>query len=140
MPSALKKEFPELDFGKLAQYYEKGNGIEGEFILSWDDIENFYQELEHENKREILKLIKQMREYGFDKTLRAGQSLYTMILSRSRRHGLRDNQDSISFSFDYIKSKMEVRTRQGQKFEFSKIEYNDTIDKLLRTIELEEID
>lgn len=140
MPSALKKEFPELAFDKLAKYYEKGNGIEGEFILSWDDIENFYQELEHENKREILKLIKQMREYGFDKTLRAGQSLYTMIISRSRRHGLRDNQNSISCSFDYIKSRMEVRTRQGEKFEFSKIEYNDTIDKLLRAIELEEID
>jgi len=35
---------------------------------------------------------------------------------------------------------MEVRTRQGEKFEFSKIKYNDTIDKLLRSIELEEID
>lgn len=140
MPSTLKEEFPELDFGKLAEYYEKGNGIEGEFILSWDEIENFYQELELEKKREILNLIKQIRERGFDKTLRAGQSLYTMILSRSRRHGLKDNQNSISFSFDYIKSKMEVRTKQGQKFEFSKIEYNDTIDKLLRTIELEEID
>lgn len=140
MPSALKKEFPELAFNKLAEYYEKGNGIEGEFILSWDYIENFYQELELEKKIEILKLIKQMREQGFDKTLRAGQSLYTMILSRSRRHGLRDNQNSISFSFDYIKSRMEVRTRQGEKFEFSKIEYNDTIDKLLRSIELEKID
>lgn len=140
MPSTLREEFPELDFGKLAEYYEKDNGIEGEFILSWNNIENFYQELELEKRQEILKFIKQMRAHGFDKTLRAGQSLYKLILSRSRRHGLRNNQNSISFSFDYIASRMEVRISQGEKFEFSKIEYNDTIDKLLRTIELEEID
>ncbi|MES2592562.1 MAG: hypothetical protein V4608_11810 [Bacteroidota bacterium] len=140
MPSTLKVEFPEIDFGKLAEYYEKGNGIEGEFILSWDNIENFYRELELDKKPEILHLIKQMREKGFERTLRAGQSLYTFILSRSRRHGLRENQDSISFSFNYIKSAMEVQTRKGQKMAFDKIEYNDTIENLLKTIELESID
>lgn len=140
MPSTLKMEFSEIDFGKLAEYYEKGNGIEGEFILSWDNIENFYSELELDKKPEILHLIKQIREKGFERTLRAGQSLYTFILSRSRRHGLRENQDSISFSFNYIKSAMEVQTRKGQKITFDKIEYNDTIENLLKTIELESID
>jgi hypothetical protein len=81
-----------------------------------------------------------MRSKGFERTLRAGQSLYTLVLSRSRRHGLRENQNSISFSFDFIKSAMEVRTPIGEKFEFDKIEYNDTVEKLLRTIELENID
>ena len=140
MPSTLKETFPEIDFGKLAEYYEKGKGIEGEFILSWDNIEAFYRELNLDKKPEILQLIKQMRENGFERTLRAGQSLYTLILSRSRRHGLRENQNSISFSFKFIKSAMEVRTQKGERLEFDKIEYNETINKLLRTIELESID
>ena len=140
MPSTLKIVFPEIDFGKLAEYYEKGKGIEGEFILSWDNVENFYRELELDKKPEILNLIKQMREKGFERTLRAGQSLYTLVLSRSRRHGLRENQNSISFSFNFIKSAMEVRTQTGDKLEFDRIEYNDTIEKLLRTVELESID
>ncbi len=140
MPSTLKVEFPEIDFGRLADYYEKGNGIEGELILSWDNLENFYRELQIDKKPEILLLIKQMREKGFERTLRAGQSLYTLVLSRSRRHGLRENQNSISFSFNFIKSTMEVRSRTGDKLEFDKIEYNDTVEKLLRAIELESID
>jgi hypothetical protein len=140
VPSTLKKEFPEIEFGKLAEYYEKGNGIEGEFILSWDNIEDFYSEFELDKKNEILRLIKQIRAKGFEKTLRAGQSLYTLVLSRSRRHGLRANQDNISFSFNFIESAMEVRTRKGQKITFDKIEYNDTIENLLKTIELESID
>lgn len=140
IPSILKTEFPEIEFGKLAEYYEKGNGIEGEFIISWDNIENFYREIDLDKKPEILRLIKQMREKGFDRTLRAGQSLYTLILSRSHRHGLRENQDSISFSFNYIASAMEVRTKKGEKITFDRIEYNDTIENLLKTMEVESID
>ena len=140
MPSTLKMEFPEIVFGKLSEYYEKGNGIEGEFILSWDSVETFYREFDLDKKSEILQLMKQMRERGFERTLRAGQSLYTLILSRSRRHGLRENQNSISFSFNFIESAMEVRTPKGEKLEFDRIVYNDTIEKLLRTIERERID
>ncbi len=140
MPTTLRMEFPEVEFGKLAEYYEMGNGIEGEFILSWDSIEDFYRELNLDISSEILQLIRQMRDKGFEKTLRAGQSLYTLVLSRSRRHGLRPNQDSVSFSFHYIESAMEVWTRKGQKITFDKIEYNDTIENLLKTIELESID
>lgn len=140
MPSTLKKEFPEIEFGKLAEYYENGSAVEGEFMLSWDKIEDFYREIELDKKDEILRLIKHIRKKGFEKTLRAGQSLYTLVLSRSRRHGLRANQDNISFSFNFIESVMEVRTRKGQKITFDKIEYNDTIENLLKTIELESID
>lgn len=137
MPSHLKVIFPEIEFGKLADYYEKGNGIEGEFILSWDNIEAFYRKLNFDKKFEILELIRQIRSKGFERTLRAGQSLYTLILSRARRHGLRENQNSISFSFGSI---LKVQTQKGEKFEFDKIEYNKTIEKLLRMIEFESID
>ncbi len=138
--STLKMEFTGIDFGKLAEYYEQGRGIEGEFILSWDNIESFYREMNLDKKNEILQLIKEMRDKGFDSTLRAGQSLYTFILSRSRRHGLRENQDSVSFSFVSSNSAMEVQTQNGQYFIFDKIEYNNTIENILKTIELESID
>jgi len=140
MPSTLTCEFPEIKFGKLAQYYEQGNGVEGEYTMSWDSIEQFYNEIGLEKKDEILKLIRRMRSNGFDKTLRAGQSLYTLVLSRSRRHGLKENQNSISFTFNYIKSAMEVSMQNGEKLVFDKIEYTDAINNLLKSLELEPID
>ena len=140
MPSILKEIFPEIDFGILAEYYEKGNGIEGEFMLSWDEIETSYRQAHLDKKTEILQLVRQMRENGFDRTLRAGQSLYDLIVSRSRRHGLREGQNFVRFSFTYIESAMEIRTRKGEKFQFDKIEYNETINKLLLAIEAESID
>lgn len=139
MPSTLKLEFPEIDFGQLSEYYENGNGIEGEFMLSWDSIETFFSESELDGKVEILKLIRELRNRGFDKTLRAGQSLYTLVLSRSRRHGLREDQDSVSFLFGYADHGMEVRTRSGQILQFEKIAYNETVAELLKTFELESI-
>ena len=32
MPSTIKTLFPEIEFGILAEYYEKGEGIKGEFL------------------------------------------------------------------------------------------------------------
>ena len=140
MPSVMTNEFPEIEFGKLAEYYERGNGIEGEFVDSWENIEQFYKRSNLEKKAEILNLIRQMRTRGFDKTLRAGTSLYTLILSRSRRHGLKENQNSVSFDFIYIKSAMEVSMQSGEKLVLDKIEYTDDIDRLLRSLEHETID
>jgi hypothetical protein len=140
MPSVLAKEFPEVVFGKLAEFYEKGKGIEGEFLMSWDDIEEFYNTINLEQKKEIISLIKTMRNKGFDKTLRAGTSLYTLIISRSRRHGLRENQSNVSFTFNYIKSAMEVRPSGKDVLCFDKIEYNGSIEKLLKALEQVEID
>jgi len=140
MPSVLKVPFPEIEFGRIAEFYENGNGIEGEFILSWDTIETFYREGDLDTKAEVLRLIALMRAKGFDRTLRAGQSLYTLVVSRSRRHGLRQNQSSVSFSFNFIKCAMEVRASKGEKIEFDKIEYNDIIENLLMTIQQENVD
>ena len=63
-----------------------------EFQQSWDEIERFYREelLTKENWqwiRPILALLGQLREAGYDQVLRAGQSLYTLVLSRCREHG-----------------------------------------------------
>jgi hypothetical protein len=80
-----------------------------------------------------------MREkYG--KTLRAGQSLYSLIVSRSRRHGLRMDQLRITFHFG--NDRMEVYTNlDGEtRLSFPKIELTTEIDALLKQLEAREID
>jgi hypothetical protein len=141
MPLALKNEFAGIDFGRLADYYENGQGIEGEFLLSWNEVEQFYLSCSDLDKRhEILNLIKKMREKGFDKLLRAGTSLFTLVLSRSRRHGLKEGQNSIGFEFEYIANAMEIHVGKGEKMVFNRIEYNETIAQLLKDLCAEDID
>jgi hypothetical protein len=139
-PSVLKTAFTDVDFGKLVKYYEEGNGIEGEFMASWDDITQFYETIDIDQREQVGELIRVMRSKGFDKTLRAGTSLYSFILSRSRRHGLENEQHRIVFSFVFIKSKMEVRVFPGETVLYDTIEYNDAIDGWLKTLEQQPID
>jgi hypothetical protein len=99
LPSVLKTEFPWIELDKVARYYELGRKIEGEFIQSWDEIEKFYERMSLPQAAAIRALIATMRDKGYDQVLRAGQSLYTLILSRSRRHGLRATQPHVAFHF-----------------------------------------
>jgi hypothetical protein len=134
-PSVLSSIFTDIDFGELAEYFEKGNPFEGEFLKSWNGVEEFYKEVNLPIKPQIMQLIKTMREKGFDKTLRAGTSLYDLILSRSRRHGLSQEQAWVRFSFHYIKSVMEVRTSKKEVLTFDAVVYTDDIERILKTLE-----
>ena len=98
-PSVMRSDFPWLIIGELADYYENGNPIEGEFIRSWDSIEGFYREDWCKFSQPVLSMIHAMRSAGYDRRLRAGQSMWSMGLSRSRRHGLRSEQPSLWFDF-----------------------------------------
>jgi hypothetical protein len=40
----MRKDFPWLQIDELADYYEAGKPIEGEFIQSWNSIESFYRQ------------------------------------------------------------------------------------------------
>jgi hypothetical protein len=104
MPSEMRREFPSLSIGKLADYYEAGKPIEGEFIDSWDGIEEFFQWAWP--KPRALQFISDLRRAGYDRTFRAGQSLVALILSRSRRHGLRPEQPRICFQFSLSDNEM----------------------------------
>jgi hypothetical protein len=75
--------------------------VEGEFIDSWDQMEKFFSNpmFIKENSDEIIRFIKSLREKGYDHHFRAGQAMTLFLLSRSRRHGLREDQPSICFSF-----------------------------------------
>jgi hypothetical protein len=97
--SAMRKESPWLNFVELADYSENGNPMEGEFIQSWDRIEQFYDSVHFPVKALALPFIAELRRAGYDRKLRAGQSLFTFAVSRSRRHGLRAEQPYITFDF-----------------------------------------
>ncbi len=143
MPSTLKHEFPWLNTGKIAEYYEAGRGVEGEFILSWDSIEQYYQRFARLIPAvDILKMISQMREVGYDKTLRAGQSVFTLILSRSLRHGLRPNQPRLAFEFheNGMKAVYSDGINAEEELSCSSIEYTPQIDLLMKRLEAKDID
>jgi len=138
MPSALKERYPDLYLGVIAEYYEKGKGIEGEFLDSWDEMELFFDGQHHEDK--MVTLIRRMREKGFDHLLRAGQSLLTLVLSRSRRHGLRNEQPCLRISIgNDAPFTMTVRNSE-ESHTFEKAEYNDSLDHLLQDLAVRPID
>jgi hypothetical protein len=98
MPSAMRREFPGLALHPAAPYYEAGNPIEGEFLISWDLLETFFGRVKVDAPRR-LALIAALRAAGFDRKLRAGQSLTSMLLSRARNHGLADGQPFVRLEF-----------------------------------------
>jgi hypothetical protein len=130
--SSLSQDFNWIISNDLVRAYENGNGIEGEFIESWNSIIRFYKEINEDYINDVLSFISDLRSKGFDKTLRAGQSLYTFILSKSRRHGLTENQKYLTFSFQ--KNNMIIRNNKNEEMSFNKIELNLEIENLLNSL------
>jgi hypothetical protein len=98
MPSVLRKEFAWLKIGELADYYEKGNPEEGEFMESWEWIERTTLFPLNENDH-VLQFIAQLRRARFDQKLRAIPVDWALIVSRSRHHYVREDQPCIWFQF-----------------------------------------
>ncbi len=142
-PSEMRSRFPWLMIGDLADYYEAGMPIEGEFIKSWDRMEKFYDDIRCPFADDIKVLMQAMRSRGYDKTLRAGQSLWSLILSRSRRHGMRREQPCIQFWFrndgmdviNYIED-----CRNSTKIPYTRIEFTPEIEGLLSQLQSGAID
>lgn len=118
--------------------------IEQDFKESWEGIEEFYMMLLDkgwEKASSLRNIVQTLRENGYDKNFRAGTSMATFILSRSRRHGLRARQASLSFE----------TTRYGLKVTYNKfphstimqcrtIAYREEFDELLERLLQEPID
>jgi hypothetical protein len=106
----MRGRFLGLDTGKLADYYERGDPILGEFLCSWDQLEKLFSaDLRADRVSREAQFVALLRSLGFDRTLRAGQSMSTVIVSRSRRHGLQIGQACLSFDV----GKYDVRLRVG---------------------------
>lgn len=113
MPSEIGAEFPGLEIDKLADYYERGVPLEGEFVRSWDAMEAFYREDGGDYFESARAFIRAMREAGYDQLLRAGQSMSIMGLSRSRDQGLRDDQPRLWFEFNGTEMDVDVNYASG---------------------------
>lgn len=131
LPSTMRKEFPWLNIGELADYYENGNPVEGEFIQSWESIERFYDNEYFPLKDFVLSFIAELRRAGYDRKLRAGQSLWTLIVSRSRRQGLRAEQPYIQFQFREGTMDVFSKSQEDERIPGISIALSDRVEKVL---------
>jgi len=94
----LWNELRELDFHPV---HEPDLQLADEFARSWVRTEEFLgQALPPSTSKDcLLNFVSELRRDGYDRKLRAGQSLFAFTVSRSRRHGLRPDQPWIAFSF-----------------------------------------
>lgn len=150
VPSVLVKEFPWLDPDILSKLYDFDQVVADNFSKSWDVFKeacDMYLGLgpfEQQNHYEdIIKMISQMRQKGFDRTLRAGQSLFRLMLSRSLNHGLREDQPHLIIDFSggsiSIISSKNANSDPSITLNNPKIELTPQIEKLLKELETEEI-
>ena len=111
MPSEIRREFPDIEIDGLADYYERGVPLEGEFVRSWDAMEMFFREDGGDFFENARDFIRTLREAGYDRVLRAGQSMSIMGLSRSHEQGLSDDQPRLWFAFN--RDDMDVDANYG---------------------------
>lgn len=98
VPSTMRLQFPWLTIGQVADDYEAGDGIAGEFAESWNTVERFYSEMNDGDCEAMLRFVRQVRSHGYERKLRAGTSLFDFVVSRCRRPSRRDAKPSIEFS------------------------------------------
>ncbi len=107
--------------------------LEAELLASWDRMVRFYEDdfLVDDNWRWLTPmrdLVVQLREAGYDRSLRAGQSLMNFIVSRSRDHGMRDGQPSVMFQPARAQLTVSSTLGGGRKL---KLAYSDEPDPQL---------
>lgn len=137
-PTMLGREFDGLIFNEVAIYYEIGKPIMGEFIQSWDKTEQFFLHINRKlESAQAHGLLTKMRVAGYDKTLRAGQALMTLILSRSRRHGLQSGQPCIYFDFynDEIHVRCSFTNENTQEFKFPYYSSKELLPELVSLLD-----
>lgn len=150
VPSVLVNEFSWLNSDRLSKLYDFDQVIADSFSKSWDEFEKTYNWCldigifgKENYYEEIIKMISQMRQKGFDRTLRAGQSMFRLMLSRSLYHGLREDQAFLIFDFSNgsisIFSSRDANSNPGIILNNPKIELTPQIEKLLKEFETEAI-
>jgi hypothetical protein len=99
MPSAMCKEFSWLNIVELANYYESGDPSKETLFPAGIGSSSSMTVSTFLRRVSFCNFIRQLRRAGYDREFRAGQSLWALMLSRSRRHGLSDDQARIVFEF-----------------------------------------
>ena len=106
--------------------------IEQDFINSWDWITRFFKDMMERHNwkgvQHVLKMLEAMRERGYDKQLRAGQSMASFIVTRARSHGFKAHHGRIRF--DLLPNGLSATYhRDGQEIKAitDSFEYSDEI-------------
>ena len=139
-PSALRREFPWLAIGLLGDFYERGNPVEGEFLESWNQMEGVYEGSRFPPRTLVLPFIAELRRAGYDRKLRAGQSIGSLIVSRSRRPRVRPEQPVVSFQFHENTMEMYARDQREERLHDIPIAMSDTVERVLRSLTERPID
>lgn len=129
-PFDMQNEFPFLQTADVAPYFEQGEPIAGEFIVSWEEVEEFY--LKHwrvDGLEQILALIRKIRSMGFERNLRAGTSMYTLMLYRSRRY--RPKQPYIAFNFTNSSEMQVTKSFDESEVSIMPLEFSKKLHTLL---------
>jgi hypothetical protein len=90
-------------------------------------------------ERTRLRFIAALRAAGFDHELRAGQALWSFILSRSRRHGLRQNQPYVVFDLHDQEMVMQV-WGDAKRVRLPRAELTSEVSAALRRLAAQAID
>lgn len=139
-PSALRAEFPWLHIGALADFYENGKPVEGEFLESWNQMEAVYEGSRFPPRTLVLPFIAELRRAGYDRKLRAGQSIWSLIVSRSRRPRLRPDQPLVSFQFRENSMEVFSSNHGEERISDHPIEMSDTVARILARLVEQPID
>ncbi|MBL0316247.1 MAG: hypothetical protein IPP69_10870 [Flavobacteriales bacterium] len=132
-PSELNMDYPEIDTGKLAQFYEQGKGLEGEFTLSWEEsIKNLKQGEHHEKVR---KLFKQFEKAGYYQLFRTNANSWTFVMTRSKKNLKLSDQPFISFRFYENKSEVSVKDIHGTLHRFEEIELTSEMKRIIQELQ-----
>ncbi len=109
------------------------------FQISWIDTKLKYKDLMENHSsfdfaKQILSLIERLRYLKYDKVLRLGTSMHTLVLSRSVEHGLREDQKEIRIEWAKENLFNIVMKDVGKVYrEYTLIDLEDY--KLLRLVE-----
>ena len=139
-PSSLRREFPWLEIGQLADYYEKGNPVEGEFVESWNRMERVYEESRFLPREVVLPFIGELRQAGYDRRLRAGEAIWSLIVSRSRRPKLRPEQPLVSFQFHGETMEVFSSSDGEERIPELPIAKSETVDRVLEKLAAQPVD
>ena len=111
---------------------EKLKGLEEQFVHSWNWVEDLYRA--HPCYVEVVEFMNALRAKGYHKCLRAGQSMWTLMLSRALHHGLEKGHAYVYFCF--AKEGMTAGFIDKNKVEITseKIELNEQIEEWLEEL------
>ena len=146
IPSEIQTQFPEIELNKMAKYYEKGEGVKGEFIESWNETEETSINLfsidsdQYHYEKDAIRLIKEMREEGLNESLRIGTRLSWFILSRARRHIINENTLHIGIYF-LGNNQMKIYSNlEGENKSLEcEVKYEGALEKMVKELLKEKI-